>query len=158
MGAGKVMGWLSKVFELDSAGFNWSRGVLFLDVALVPLVVFWAIGYEQYLFSALFGALFAWLADPGGAFGQRASRVAGFALIGAGLTALGLGICGDAWGWLVLAALFLAGLLGKRTAKAPSQPAAQPAGHVPLQQGRDMPPSGGTRPEPARARPDATGR
>ena len=35
---------------------------MFLDVALVPLVVFWAIGHEQYLLSALFGALFAgWL-------------------------------------------------------------------------------------------------
>ncbi|WP_222849777.1 FUSC family protein [Trebonia kvetii] len=98
------MSWLSKVFELNPAGLNWPRAVLFLDVALVPLVVFWAIGYEQYLLSALFGALCAWLADPGGSYGQRASRIAVFALIGAGLTALGFGIGGDAWGWLVLAA------------------------------------------------------
>ena len=98
------MGWLSKVFELNPAGLNWSRAVMFLDVALVPLVVFWAIGYEQYLLSALFGMLFAGLADPGGGYGQRASRIAVFALIGAGLTALGFGIGGDAWGWLVLAA------------------------------------------------------
>ena len=98
------MSWLSKVFELSPAGLNWPRAVLFLDVALVPLVVFWAIGHEEYLFSALFGALFAWLADPGGGYGQRASRIAVFALIGAGLTALGFGIGGDAWGWLVLAA------------------------------------------------------
>ncbi len=101
---GKVMGWLSKVFELNPAGLNWPRAVLFLDVALVPLVVFWAIGYEQYLLSALFGLLFAWLADPGGGYGYRASRIAVFALAGAGLTALGFGIGGDAWGWLVLAA------------------------------------------------------
>ncbi len=66
------MAWLSKVFELNPEGLNWPRAVLFLDVALVPLVVFWAIGYEQYLLSALFGALFAWLADPGGGYGQRA--------------------------------------------------------------------------------------
>jgi len=98
------MRWLSKVFELNPAGLNWPRAVLFLDVALVPLVVFWTIGHEEYLLSALFGALFAWLADPGGSFGQRASRVAVFGLIGAGLTALGFGIGGDAWGWLVLAA------------------------------------------------------
>jgi hypothetical protein len=78
--------------------------VLFLDVMLVPLVVFWAIGHEEYLLSALFGALLAVLADPGGGYGSRVSRVAGFALIGAGLTALGFGIGGDAWGWLVLAA------------------------------------------------------
>ena len=37
---GKVMGWLSKVFELNPAGLNWARGVMFLDVALVPLLVF----------------------------------------------------------------------------------------------------------------------
>ena len=66
---GKVLSWLAKVFELSPAGINWPRGVLFLDVALVPLVVFWAIGYEQYLLSALFGALFAVLADPGGGYG-----------------------------------------------------------------------------------------
>jgi Fusaric acid resistance protein-like len=101
---GTVRIWLSKVFELNPGAFNWPRAVLFLDIALVPLVVFWAIGHEEYLFSALFGALFAFLADPGGSYGQRASRIAFFALIGAGLTALGFGIGGDAWGWLVLAA------------------------------------------------------
>lgn len=100
----KVVSWLSKVFALNSTGFNWQRGVLFLDVALVPLVVFWAIGYEQYLFSALFGLLFSWLLDPGGGYMNRAWRTGVFALIGAGLTALGFGIGGEAWGWLVLAA------------------------------------------------------
>jgi hypothetical protein len=99
----RVMGWLSKVFELKLAGLNWPQAVLFLDIALVPLVVFWAIGYEQYLLSALFGLLFAWLADPGGGYGYRASRVAIFGLIGAGVTALAFGVGGDAWGWLVLA-------------------------------------------------------
>jgi len=98
------MGWLSKVFELNPAGLSWPRAVLFLDVALVPLVVFWAIGYEQYLLSALFGLLFAWLADPGGSYRHRASGITVFALAGAGLTALGFGIGGDAWGWLALAA------------------------------------------------------
>ena len=106
------MGWLAKVFELNPAGINWPRGVLFLDVALVPLVVFWAIGYEQYLLSALFGALFAVVADRGGGYGYRALRIAVFALIGAGLTALAFGIGGDAWGWLVLAA-FAVTLVGR---------------------------------------------
>jgi len=96
--------WLAEVFQLNPAGVNWARGVLFLDIALVPLVLFWAIGHEEYLLSTLFGALFAWLADPGGSYGLRVSRVAIFAAIGAGLTALGFGIGGDAWGWLVLAA------------------------------------------------------
>ena len=93
----KVVSWLSKVFELNPAGLNWPRAVLLLDVMLVPLVVFWAIGHEEYLLSALFGAQFAVLADPGGSYRQRASRIAFFALIGAGLTALGFGIGGDAW-------------------------------------------------------------
>ena len=101
---GKARNWLSKVFEFNPAGLDWPRAVMFLDVALVPLVVFWAIGHGQYLLSALFGVLFASLADPGGGYGYRASRIAVFALIGAGLTALGFGIGADAWGWLVLAA------------------------------------------------------
>ena len=45
--SGKVVSWLSKVFELNPAGVNWPRAVLFLDVMLVPLVVFWAIGHEN---------------------------------------------------------------------------------------------------------------
>jgi hypothetical protein len=100
----KLLSWLSKVFELNPAGLNWPRAVMILDVMLVPLVVFWAIGYEQYLVSALFGALLTALADPGGSYGQRVVRKTGFAAIGAGLTALGFGIGGYAWGWLVLAA------------------------------------------------------
>jgi Fusaric acid resistance protein-like len=101
---GRVGSWLSKVFERNPAGLNWPRGVMFLDVALVPLVVFWAIGYEQYLLSAVFGVLFSGLADPGGSYGYRASRTAAFGLIGAAVTALGFGISADAWGWLVLVA------------------------------------------------------
>ncbi|MFD8757105.1 FUSC family protein [Kitasatospora sp. NPDC059577] len=98
------MSWVSKVFELDHAGVNWRRAVVFLDVGLVPLIVFWAIGHEEYLLSALFGMLFTSLADPGGGFGYRASHNAVFALIGAGITALAFGIGGEAWGWLALAA------------------------------------------------------
>jgi hypothetical protein len=98
------MVWLSKVFELSHAGVKWRRAVVFLDVGLVPLIVFWAIGHEEYLLSALFGLLFASLADPGGGFGHRASYNAVFALIGAGITALAFGIGGEAWGWLALAA------------------------------------------------------
>jgi hypothetical protein len=101
---GKVVSWLWKVFELNPGGLNWPRAVLTLDVMLVPLVVFWAIGYEQYLFSAVFGALLAEAADPGGSYGQRALRIFIFGAVGAGLTALGFGIGGEAWGWLVLAA------------------------------------------------------
>jgi AcrR family transcriptional regulator len=111
--AAKSTSWLGKVFEFNPAALNWPHAVLFLDVALVPLVIFWAIGREEYLLSALFGVLFTMLADPGGSYGHRASHTAVFGLIGAGVTALGFGIGGDAWGWLVLAAgavTLLAGL------------------------------------------------
>jgi uncharacterized membrane protein YccC len=77
---------------------------MFLDVVLVPLVVFWAIGYDQYLLSAVFAVLFAGVADVGGSYRSRASRVAVFALIGAAVTALAFDIGRSAWGWLVLAA------------------------------------------------------
>ncbi len=98
------MSWPSKVLELHPAGLNWPRGVVVLDVLLVPLVVFWAIGHEQYLLSSVFGALFAGVADLGGNYRSRASRIAMFALIGAAVTALGFAIGGSSWGWLVLAA------------------------------------------------------
>jgi hypothetical protein len=109
---GKFVGWLAEVFQLNPAGLNWPRAVMILDVMLVPLVVFWAIGHEEYLVSALFGALFTALADPGGSYGQRVVRKTEFAAIGAGLTALGFGIGGDAWGWLVLAAFAVTLLSG----------------------------------------------
>jgi hypothetical protein len=92
------------VFAFNPAGLNWPRAVMVLDVVLVPLVVFWAIGHQEYLLSAIFGVVFTALADPGGSYGYRVSHTAVFGLIGAGLTALGFGIGGDAWGWLVLAA------------------------------------------------------
>ncbi|WP_152628118.1 FUSC family protein [Streptacidiphilus neutrinimicus] len=97
------MGWLAKVFERNPSGLHWPRAVMFLDVALVPLLIFWAIGHEQYLLSAVFGLLFSALADPGGGYGRRASHLAVFGLIGAAVTALASGIGADAWGWLVLA-------------------------------------------------------
>jgi uncharacterized membrane protein YccC len=95
---------VSKVVAINTAGINWPRGVMVLDVLLIPLIVFWAIGYEQYLLSTVFGLLLAVVADPGGTYAHRASRIAEFGLIGAGVTALGFALGGAAWGWLVLAA------------------------------------------------------
>jgi hypothetical protein len=99
-----VAGWLSQVFALNPAGLNWPRGVWFLDVAMVPLFILWAIGHEQYLLSALFGLLFSALIDPGGGFAGRAWRTAVFGLLGAGVTAFGFAIGRQAWGWLMLTA------------------------------------------------------
>ncbi|MFI8089015.1 FUSC family protein [Streptomyces sp. NPDC086080] len=96
------MTWLSKVFELNPAGLNWPRAVAFLDAALVPMFVFWVLGHEVYLLSALFGLLFAALADPGGGFGHRALSISVFALTGAGVTALAFGVGSEDWGRLVL--------------------------------------------------------
>jgi hypothetical protein len=53
---------------------------------------------------------------PGGRYGQRALRIFAFGAIGAGLTALGFGIGGEAWGWLVLAALAVRMAAGGRPA------------------------------------------
>ena len=112
MQAGEFTRALSRVFDVNPSGLNWPRAVLFLDVALVPLVVFWAVGHEQYLLSALFGALFAGLADPGGDYGYRIARIGGLALIGAGVTALGFGLGGSAWGWLLLVSFVVTLLAG----------------------------------------------
>ena len=70
----------------------------------MPLVVLWPSGQEQYFLSATFGAVFTAAADPGGAFGYRASRLAVYALAGAALTAVGFALGGGAWGWVTLAA------------------------------------------------------
>ena len=66
---GKGTSWPSKVFELNPAGLHWPRAVLILDIMLVPLIVFLAIGHEEYLLSALFGVLFAAVADREAATG-----------------------------------------------------------------------------------------
>jgi hypothetical protein len=99
-----VIAWLAEVFKLNPEGLNWGRGVMFLDVALVPIVVLVAVGEPQYILGAVFGALFAGVADPGGSFGDRALRIAVFGLAGAAITALAFAIATSGWGWLVLAA------------------------------------------------------
>jgi hypothetical protein len=103
----KVITWLAEVFKLNPQLLNWGRAVMFLDVVLVPLVLLVAIGKEQYLLSAVFGVLFAGVADPGGSFGYRALRIAVFELAGAAITALGFAIATSGWGWLVLAAFVM---------------------------------------------------
>jgi hypothetical protein len=104
---GKARNWLSEVFAFNTSGLNWPRGVMFLDIALVPLVLFWAIGYEQYPLSAVFAAFLVIVHDPGGPIGPRTLRMTVFALVGAGVTALGFGLGTVAWGWLVLASFLV---------------------------------------------------
>jgi hypothetical protein len=72
---GKGTSWPSKVFALDPAGLHWPRAVLILDIMLVPLIVFLAIGHEEYLLSALFAAVADREAASGPARrGSRSSR------------------------------------------------------------------------------------
>jgi hypothetical protein len=85
---------------------------MLLDLVLVPFVVLLATGDEQYLFSAMFGAVFTCITDPGGSFGGRAWRNAVFALLGGAITALGFGLATSGWGWLVVAASVLTLLAG----------------------------------------------
>ena len=47
--------------------------------------------------------LFVGVADPGGSYGYRASHLAVFGLVGAAVTAFGVGIATSGWGWLVFA-------------------------------------------------------
>ena len=94
---------LASVFKLDKTGFNLRRGVAVAVVGLIPLIVLSAIGQDKYFVSMIFAVLFLGASDPGGEFGYRMSHMAVFAGIGALLTALGFGIGGDPWGWVVLA-------------------------------------------------------
>ncbi|GAA1881281.1 FUSC family protein [Asanoa iriomotensis] len=100
------------MFALNPGMIYWAQGVLFLDVVLVPLVVFLSIGHEEYLLTAVFGSLFAGLADPGGRFGYRASHLGLFSLIGAGVTALAFGVSGSGWGLLTVVAFAVTLLAG----------------------------------------------
>jgi len=97
------MSHLAEIFKLDKNGFNPRRGASLLVVALIPLIILSALDQEKYFVSMLFGVLFVGVSDPGGEYGYRVSHMALFAVSGALLTALGFGIGGDAWGWVVLA-------------------------------------------------------
>ena len=102
---------LKKVFEVKWQGFNLRRGAV-LAVVLGLLLVVGVLPHERrYFLSAIFGALFVALSDPGGKYGPRVLRMAAMAGAGALLTALGFGIGGGPWGFVVLAA-FVATLLG----------------------------------------------
>ena len=102
---------LAKVFEVKWQGFNLRRGAV-LAVVLGLLIVVGVLPHERrYFLSAIFGALLVALSDPGGDYGSRVLRLAVMAVAGALLTALGFGIGGGPWGFVVLAA-FVATLLG----------------------------------------------
>ena len=105
------MNQLAEVFAVRWHNFNLRRFAVF-GVVLGLLIVVGVLPHDRrYFLSAIFGALFVALADPGGNHGPRVARLAVMAVAGALLTALGFGIGAGAWGWVVLAA-FVATLLG----------------------------------------------
>ena len=94
---------VAKVLALNTKGINVPRGAVIAGLLLITLVVTTAQHQERYFLSVAFGLLFVGLSDPGGAYLSRFRRMAVVGLIGTLLTALGFGIGGVAWGYVVLA-------------------------------------------------------
>ena len=105
------MSQVAKVFQLNRQGFNLRRGAIFAVVMGLLIIVGVLPAERRYFLSAIFGALCVAVGDPGGKYGYRVPRMAVVAAAGALLTALGFGIGGGAWGFVVLAA-FVVTLLG----------------------------------------------
>ena len=89
---------LAKVFGLNRRGFNLRKGAVFAVIPGLLIVVGVLPQERRYFLSAIFGALFVALSDPGGKHGPRVARMTVMAVAGALLTALGFGIGGGAWG------------------------------------------------------------
>jgi Fusaric acid resistance protein-like len=105
------MSQLAKVFALNRKGLNLPRGAAVAGVLVALGAALVALDRETYVLTFVFAVLLAGLADPGGTFAYRAQHMALFGVIGALLTALGFGIGGGAWGFVVLAT-FVVTLLG----------------------------------------------
>ena len=101
----------AKAFALNRKGLNLPRGLEIAGVLVALGALLVALDREAYVLTFVFAVLFAALSDPGGTFAYRAQRMVLYGVIGALLTALGFGIGGGAWGWVVLAA-FVVTLLG----------------------------------------------
>ena len=93
---------LRRVLAFDRTKVDWRRALLLMAGLAVLLAVVVLIGAWQYALSALFGALFAVIADPGGAFADRVKRLGLFALVGAAGTALGFALGDTFWVWPVV--------------------------------------------------------
>jgi len=91
---GKVMSRLSKVFELNPQGLHWGRGVMFLDIALVPFAFGLDLQHGEWLPIA---TLIAMKPDLDSSRLVAEQRLAG-ALIGAAVAALLLVVAADEHG------------------------------------------------------------
>ena len=114
--SGPMTGRLAKVFAVNRAGLNVSRGLELVAVLAVPFVLLTALDDEKYLLNVIFGVLFVRLSDPGGTLAQRLRPMAGIAVGGTLLTGLGFALGEGPWGFAVLAA-FVVTLLGGLTTR-----------------------------------------
>jgi hypothetical protein len=97
---------------MNTKGVNVPRGVAVAGSLLITLVVTSSLHQQRYFLSVAFGLLFVELSDPGGEYLRRLGRMAVVGLIGTLVTALGFGIGGDAWGFVVLAVFAITVLSG----------------------------------------------
>ena len=83
------------LFEFKSDGVHWGLGVRVLVALLAPLIVMGPLGLTQYWSSLSFGVLFVAISDVltlKAPIGYRLQRLGIITLLGALLTALGLGL------------------------------------------------------------------
>ncbi|MFI5062591.1 MAG: FUSC family protein [Streptosporangiales bacterium] len=102
---------IAEIFKVKWQEFKLRRFVVFGVILGLLIIVGVLPGERRYFLSAIFGALFVALSDPGGKRGPRVAKMAVMAGAGALLTGLAFGIGAGAWGWVVLAA-FVVTLLG----------------------------------------------
>ena len=107
---------VAKLFELNREGLNMQRRLMFVGVLPVPGIILAAFDKQQYLFSAALWGLLVGLSYAGGEFWFPARRMAAVAVVGALLSALGLGIGAGAWEIVALAAFVVTSLAGPRAA------------------------------------------
>ena len=104
--------YLAKAFALNTKGIDVPRGVLVAGLLLITDVVCASQGQRRYFLSVAFGVLFVTLSDPGSGYLSRVRRMAAVGAVGALVTALGFGIGGGAWGWVVLATFVITAASG----------------------------------------------
>jgi hypothetical protein len=104
--------WMAKIFTLNTTGINVPRGVALAGLLLMTDVIVVSQNLDQYFLSVAFGLLFVTLSDPGDRYLLRLSRMAAVGIVGALITALGFGLGGDAWGYVVLAVFVVTALTG----------------------------------------------